>query len=98
MEDRGILARWPGGLSNRRIRDNPGFVLHLDCFTSPAPDFSARTSVVYDKSVFTGRTRGNRVCVFDADPRLVGQLVPLKIERSTVSTLYGSLVLSGVEN
>jgi len=47
---------------------------------------------------FTGRTRGNRVCVFDADPRLVGQLVPLKIERATVSTLYGSLVLSGVEN
>lgn len=47
---------------------------------------------------FTGRTRGNRVCVFDADPRLVGQLVTLKIERATVSTLYGSLVLSGVEN
>ena len=46
---------------------------------------------------FTGRTRGNRVCVFDADPRLVGQLVPLKIERATVSTLYGELVLEGVE-
>ncbi|MFZ9681664.1 MAG: tRNA (N6-isopentenyl adenosine(37)-C2)-methylthiotransferase MiaB [Cephaloticoccus sp.] len=47
---------------------------------------------------FTGRTRGNRVCVFDADARLVGQLVPLQIERATVSTLYGSLVLSGVES
>lgn len=47
---------------------------------------------------FTGRTRGNRVCVFDADPRLVGTLVPLKIERASVSTLYGSLVLAGVEN
>jgi tRNA-2-methylthio-N6-dimethylallyladenosine synthase len=47
---------------------------------------------------FTGRTRGNRVCVFDADPRLVGQLVPLKIERATVSTLYGQLALAGVEN
>jgi tRNA-2-methylthio-N6-dimethylallyladenosine synthase len=46
---------------------------------------------------FTGRTRGNRVCVFDADPRLVGQLVPLKIERASVSTLYGELVLAGVE-
>lgn len=45
---------------------------------------------------FTGRTRGNRVCVFDADPRLVGQLVPLKIERATVSTLYGQLVLAEV--
>jgi len=47
---------------------------------------------------FTGRTRGNRVCVFDADPRLVGQLVPLRIERASVSTLYGELVLAGVEN
>jgi tRNA-2-methylthio-N6-dimethylallyladenosine synthase len=49
-------------------------------------------------SHFTGRTRGNRVCIFDADPRLVGQLVPLKIERATVSTLYGELQLTGVEN
>ena len=45
---------------------------------------------------FTGRTRGNRVCVFDADPRLVGQFVPLRIERASVSTLYGELVLAGV--
>jgi tRNA-2-methylthio-N6-dimethylallyladenosine synthase len=47
---------------------------------------------------FTGRTRGNRVCVFDANPRLVGSLVPLRIERASVSTLYGSLVLNGVES
>jgi tRNA-2-methylthio-N6-dimethylallyladenosine synthase len=47
---------------------------------------------------FTGRTRGNRVCVFDAEPRLVGELVPLKIERATVSTLYGELVVAGVEH
>jgi tRNA-2-methylthio-N6-dimethylallyladenosine synthase len=45
---------------------------------------------------FTGRTRGNRVCVFDANPRLIGQFVPLKIERASVSTLYGELVLAGV--
>jgi tRNA-2-methylthio-N6-dimethylallyladenosine synthase len=45
---------------------------------------------------FTGRTRGNRVCVFDADPRLIGSLVPLKIEWASVSTLYGELVLAGV--
>jgi tRNA-2-methylthio-N6-dimethylallyladenosine synthase len=42
---------------------------------------------------FTGRTPGNRVCVFDAHPRLIGQLVPLRIERATVSTLYGDLVV-----
>ena len=46
---------------------------------------------------FTGRTRGNRVCIFDAHPRLVGELVPLRIERASVSTLYGALELSGVE-
>ncbi len=45
---------------------------------------------------FTGRTRGNRVAIFDAHPRLIGSLVPLKIERASVSTLYGELVLSGV--
>ncbi|MBS0663028.1 MAG: tRNA (N6-isopentenyl adenosine(37)-C2)-methylthiotransferase MiaB [Verrucomicrobia bacterium] len=45
---------------------------------------------------FTGRTRGNRVCVFDAEARLVGQLVPLKITRASVSTLYGELELAGV--
>jgi tRNA-2-methylthio-N6-dimethylallyladenosine synthase len=45
---------------------------------------------------FTGRTRGNRVCVFDAEPRLVGEIVPLRIERASVSTLYGELVLAGV--
>src|SRR5688572_23088131 len=52
----------------------------------------------HDKSGerFTGRTRGNRVCVFEAEPRLVGQIVPLRIERATVSTLYGGLVLAGV--
>jgi tRNA-2-methylthio-N6-dimethylallyladenosine synthase len=41
---------------------------------------------------FTGRTRGNRVAIFDASPRLVGQLVPLKITRASISSLYGEVV------
>ena len=41
---------------------------------------------------FTGRTRGNRVAVFEAAPRLVGSLVPVEITRASVSTLYGELV------
>jgi len=45
---------------------------------------------------FTGRTRGNRVAVFEANPRLIGQRVPLRIERTSVSSLYGELVLTGV--
>jgi tRNA-2-methylthio-N6-dimethylallyladenosine synthase len=44
---------------------------------------------------FTGRTPGNRVCVFDAQPRLVGELVRLRITRGSVSTLYGELELAG---
>ncbi|MDB6168880.1 MAG: tRNA ((37)-C2)-methylthiotransferase MiaB [Verrucomicrobia bacterium] len=45
---------------------------------------------------YTGRTRGNRVCVFEADSRLIGSMVPLRITRASVSTLYGELVLAGV--
>lgn len=40
---------------------------------------------------YTGRTAGNRVCIFDAHPRLIGQIVPLRISRASVSTLYGDL-------
>jgi len=40
---------------------------------------------------FTGRTRGNRVSIFDAAPHLVGSLLPLQITRASVSTLYGEL-------
>ena len=41
---------------------------------------------------FTGRTRGNRAAVFEAEPRLVGSLVPVEVARASVSTLYGDLV------
>jgi tRNA-2-methylthio-N6-dimethylallyladenosine synthase len=47
---------------------------------------------------FTGRTRGNRVTIFEADARLAGQLVSVRIERASVSSLYGELVLSGVDS
>ena len=46
---------------------------------------------------FMGRTRGNRIVHFAADPRLVGELVPVKIERVSTAVLYGSLALAGVE-
>ena len=47
---------------------------------------------------FMGRTRGNRIVHFAADPRLIGELVPVKIERVSTAVLYGSLALAGVEN
>ncbi len=39
----------------------------------------------------TGRTRGNRVAIFDAGPELYGTLQRLRVERASVSTLYGAL-------
>ena len=45
---------------------------------------------------YTGRTRGNRTVHFDATERLVGSLVPVKIERATTSSLYGEVQLLGV--
>ena len=44
---------------------------------------------------FTGRTRGNRVAVFEGAQRLVGSLVPVEVTRASVSTLYGNLVPEG---
>jgi tRNA-2-methylthio-N6-dimethylallyladenosine synthase len=45
---------------------------------------------------FTGRTRGNRIVHFDANERLVGELVPVKIDRVSTAVLYGELALQGV--
>jgi tRNA-2-methylthio-N6-dimethylallyladenosine synthase len=39
----------------------------------------------------TGRTRGNRTAIFDGDRNLAGELLPMKVTRATVSTLYGEL-------
>jgi tRNA A37 methylthiotransferase MiaB len=47
--------------------------------------------------MFVGRTRGNRVVIVKANQRLVGQLVPVRFSRVTANTLYGDLVLEGVE-
>ncbi len=46
---------------------------------------------------FTGRTRGNRVAFFEGNERLVGELVEMYVDRATPSSLYGSLVLAGVD-
>ena len=47
---------------------------------------------------FMGRTRGNRIVHFEANERLVGELVPVKIERASTAVLYGSLALAGVRS
>jgi len=45
---------------------------------------------------YTGRTRGNRIVHFDASERLIGQLVPVRIDRVSTAVLYGELALNGV--
>jgi tRNA-2-methylthio-N6-dimethylallyladenosine synthase len=46
---------------------------------------------------FMGRTRGNRIVHFDADERLIGQLVSVSITRTTPSVLYGDLALARID-
>ncbi|MCH6257575.1 tRNA (N6-isopentenyl adenosine(37)-C2)-methylthiotransferase MiaB [Puniceicoccaceae bacterium K14] len=46
---------------------------------------------------FVGKTRGYRTTIFDADERLIGQLVDVNINRATVSSIYGDVALSGVD-
>jgi tRNA-2-methylthio-N6-dimethylallyladenosine synthase len=41
----------------------------------------------------SGRTSGNRTAVFEGDPGLIGSLVRLKVGRTSVSTLYGELMV-----
>ncbi len=50
------------------------------------------------ENMFLGRTRGNRVVLVKASPRLIGQIVPVRFNRVTASTLFGELVLEGLES
>ena len=77
-------------LEKNSVRRNAALLGTVEEVLVDGPDKTGRR--------FTGRTRGNRVAIFDANPRLIGQLVPLKIDRASASTLYGELVLAGVES
>lgn len=48
------------------------------------------------EGMFVGRTRGYRKVIFPGRERLVGELLPIRIEEATASRLMGSLVLQGV--
>lgn len=49
-------------------------------------------------NLFMGRNPGNRKVIFDAQERLIGQIVPVMIESATVSTLRGSIMLKSVDS
>jgi len=50
------------------------------------------------EGIFMGRNPGNRKVLLPATERLVGQIVPVRILKATVSTLFGELALSGVDD
>jgi tRNA-2-methylthio-N6-dimethylallyladenosine synthase len=50
------------------------------------------------EDMYLGRTGGNRIVLVKASPRLIGQIVPVRFHRATASTLFGELVLEGVES
>lgn len=49
------------------------------------------------EGMFMGRNPGNRKVLVPANPRLVGEEVPVRITAATVTTLSGELQLSGVD-
>ncbi|MEM8867290.1 MAG: tRNA (N6-isopentenyl adenosine(37)-C2)-methylthiotransferase MiaB [Verrucomicrobiota bacterium] len=50
------------------------------------------------EGMFVGRTPGYRKVIIAANERLVGQIVPVKFNRVTASSLFGELILEGVED
>lgn len=51
----------------------------------------------YNAERLTGRTRTNRIVIFDGDPqKLAGQLLPVHIRESSGYTLYGEIVTDPV--
>jgi len=46
--------------------------------------------------LYTGRNPGNRKVIFPGTERLIGEMVPVRIEEATISTIRGELVLAGV--
>jgi len=40
----------------------------------------------------TGRTRGNKIVLFEGDERLIGQMIHVQVERTSGFCLYGTPV------
>jgi tRNA-2-methylthio-N6-dimethylallyladenosine synthase len=49
------------------------------------------------EGLFMGRNPGNRKVIFPASARLIGEIVPVRITGTTVTTLSGELCLSGID-
>ena len=49
------------------------------------------------KNRYVGRTRGNRVVIVEASDRLIGQIAPVHFTHVSASTLFGELMLQGLD-
>ncbi|MDR1789703.1 MAG: tRNA (N6-isopentenyl adenosine(37)-C2)-methylthiotransferase MiaB [Opitutaceae bacterium] len=72
-----------GMLRENSLRRNAGLVGKVEEVLVEGPD---RTG-----ARLTGRTRGNRVVIFEGAPGLAGRLVNVRVERATASSLYGTV-------
>jgi tRNA-2-methylthio-N6-dimethylallyladenosine synthase len=50
------------------------------------------------EGLFMGRNPGNRKVILPASPRLIGEIVPVRILDATVTILKGELLLSGLDS
>lgn len=48
--------------------------------------------------LYQGKTRGFRHCLFPANDRLIGEIVRVKVSRVTSSSIYGDILLSGIDD
>lgn len=48
----------------------------------------------YNPERYSGRTRTNKIVVFEGAPRHIGQVMDVRITRATVSTLYGDAAIA----
>jgi tRNA-2-methylthio-N6-dimethylallyladenosine synthase len=69
--------------------------LGWDTAPAPAPGRAPRSPETPGTQL-VGRTDGDLIVVFDGDPRLVGTIVEVRIERSMPLTLFGRLVNESV--
>ena len=49
------------------------------------------------ENLYQGRTRGNRKVIFTGAERLVGELLEVKINRASVTTLFGALSRESID-
>ncbi len=73
-----------GRLERQSLRRNQALVGSVQEVLVEGPD---RKGLRY-----MGRTPGNRIAHFAGDERLVGKLIPVRIERASVSSLVGMVV------